>query len=107
MKFKDFEIMPTCFLDGHIDQKKWDVVKWCEEDTPIKVIDIETGEEKMKDTFCYSVAKIWWNEKEPCWEFESVGTRFLENYESGLCEFILKWIELTDLTRKFMEAKEE
>ena len=22
MKFKDFEIRPTCFLDGHIDPKK-------------------------------------------------------------------------------------
>ena len=33
----------------------------------------------------------------------SVGTRFLEYYEEGLSEFILKWVELNDLTRKFME----
>ena len=103
MKFKDFEIRPTCFLDGHTDQKKWDVVKWYKTDKPVKVTDAKTGKEKTQDSFCYSVAQIWWNEKEPCWEFKSVGTRFLEDYEEGLCEFILKWLELTDLTRKFME----
>ena len=27
----------------------------------------------------------------------SVGTRFLEYYEEGLSEFILKWVELNDL----------
>ena len=101
MKFKDFEIRPTCFLDGHTDPKKWDVVKWYKTDKPGKVTDAKTGEEKMQDTFCYSVAQIWWNDKEPCWEFKSIGTRFLEDYEAGLCEFILKWLELTDLTRKF------
>ena len=66
---------------------------------------METGEKKISTRSCYSVAQIWWNEKEPCWEFESVGTRFLEEYQEGLCEFVLKWIELTDLTREFTEAK--
>ena len=103
MKFKDFEIIPTCFLDGHTDLKRFDVVKWCKTDKPVKVTDAKTGEEKMQDTFCYSVAQIWWNDKEPCWEFKSVGTRFLKDYQEGLCEFILKWLELTDLTRKFTE----
>ena len=28
MKFKDFEIRPTRFIDGHTDPKKWEVVKW-------------------------------------------------------------------------------
>ena len=46
MKFKDFEIRPTCFLDGHTDQKKWDVVKWQFHD-PIEVTDLETGEKKI------------------------------------------------------------
>ena len=106
MKFKDFEIRPTCFLDGHTDPKKWDVVKWYKTDKPVEVTDAKTGEEKLEDTFCYSVAQIWWNEKELCWEFKSFGTRFLYDYEDGLCEFILKWIDLTNLTRKLMEAEE-
>ena len=45
MKFKDFEIRPTRFFDGHTDPKKWEVVKWghC---GPMEVIDIETGKKK-------------------------------------------------------------
>ena len=75
MKFKDFEIRPpcSCFLDGHTDPKKWDVVKWYKTDKPVKVTDAKTGDEKMQDIFCYSVAQIWWNDKEPCWEFKNGG----------------------------------
>ena len=102
MRFKDFEICPASFLDGHTDPKKWNVVKWenCE---PREVIDGRTGEKKVSDRFCFTVAFIEWNDKEPCWEVRSVGTRFLEYYEEGLCEFVYKWLELTDLTRRFCE----
>lgn len=103
MKFKDFEIRPTCFLDGHTDPKRWDVVKWQKREKPMEVTDLETGKKKMQETFCFSIATVEWNEKDHCWEFRSYGTRFLEYYEEGLCEFILKWLELTDLTRKFTE----
>lgn len=105
MKFKDFEIRPTCFLDGHTDPKRWDIVKWAKHHKPMEVTDWETGEKKMQDKFCFSIATVEWNEKEPCWEFRSCGTRFLEYYEEGLCEFVLKWLELTDLTRKFTEEE--
>ena len=104
MRFKDFEIRPTCFLDGHTDPKKWDVVKWCKSE-PFESVDLRTGEKRMCDTYCYSVAQLEWNEKEPCWEFSSVGTRFLEDYEEGLCEFVLKWAELADLTRRFNDGE--
>lgn len=104
MRFKDFEIRPTCFLDGHTDPKQWDVVKWCKREKAVRVFDIGLGEYKMSDTYCFSVAHIEWNEKEPCWEFRSVGTRFLEYYEEGLCEFVYKWTELADLTRRFEDG---
>ena len=105
MKFKDFEIRPTAFLDGHTDPKKWDVVKW-EKHDPIRVFNLGTGEYEMSTKCCFSVAQLEWNDKEPCWEMRSVGTRFLEYYQEGLCEFILKWMELTDLTRRFTEETE-
>ena len=101
LRFKDFEIRQTCYLDGHTDPKHWDVVKWYKTDEPKKVIDWKTGKEKTQDMFCYSVASFYWNDKEPCWEFESVGTRFLEDYEEGLSEFVLKVLELFDTTRRF------
>ena len=103
MRFKDFEIRPAVFLDGTTDIKVWDVVKWCKCE-PREVIDGRTGEKKISDTYCFSVATIWWNEKESCWELKSVGTRFLEYYEEGLCEFVYKWTELADLTRRFEDA---
>lgn len=103
MTFKDFEIRPTCFLDGHTDPKKWDVVKWVKREEPLEVYDLELGKKKMSDRFCFSVAQLEWNEKEPCWEFSSVGTRFLEHYEEGLCEFVLKWTELACLALRFSE----
>lgn len=102
MRFKDFEIQPTAYLDGHIEPKQYEVVKW-EKHDPIEVIDLKTGEKKMSDTNCFSIASIHWNDREPCWEFKSVGTRFLRHYEEGLCEYILKWLELRDICDKYNE----
>ena len=97
MRFKDFEIRPTVRIDGKTVKNKYDVVKWYKTDEPIEVTDLLTGEKTIKDTFCYTVATIEWYKKEPCWEFRSVGTRFLEDYEDGLCEYILKYLELFDI----------
>ena len=44
------------------------------------------------------VAWIDWNDHEPCWEFSSVGTRFIDDYEDGLCEYIKKVLELLEFT---------
>ena len=91
--FQNFEIRPTAFLDGHIDQNKFDVVKWYDHE-PLEAINLKTGKRETSTRSCYSIAHIYWDEKEPCWEFSSVGTRFLEDYEEGLCEFIREWLEL-------------
>lgn len=100
MRFGDFEIRPTAYLDGHKEPHHFQVVKWYKTKEPIEVTDWHTGEKKMKDTFTYAVAEIYWDEKEPGWEFESYGTRFLEDYQDGLAEFILKWLEQYDLVRE-------
>ena len=103
MRFKNFEIRPTCFLDGHTDPKRWDVVKWYDHD-PIEVTEWETGKKKFSTRSCYSVASLTWDEKERCWELESVGMRFLRDYEEGLCELILKWTELASLVKEFEDG---
>lgn len=100
MRFKDFEIRPTTYLDGKKRKNRYDVVKWKKADKPFESISLETGEKGMTDTYCFSVAHIYWNEKEPCWEFESVGTRFLEYYEEGLAQFVYKFIEVLDWCRE-------
>ena len=99
MLYKDFEIRPTCYLDGHTDPNRFDVVKWYTHE-PWEVTDLKTGEKKISTRSCYSVAHIWWNEKESGWEFKSVWTRFLEEYVEGLNEFILQWMALMDVLRE-------
>ena len=90
--YKDFGIAPTAYLDGVKRENDFQLVKWYKCDKPVKVIDWNTGKPKMQDKFCCAVARIWWNDHEPGWEFESVGTRFLEDYVDGLSEFVLNWM---------------
>lgn len=100
MRFKDFEIRPTTYLDRRIRPGNFDVVKWAKHETPMEVLNLDTGKKELSDTYCFTVAHITWNPKEPCWEFKSVGTRFLEYYTEGLCEYILKVIEVLDICRE-------
>lgn len=56
---------------------RYAVQLWYEHD-PIEVIDARTGKKKIVTESCYVVAHIEWNPKEPCFEFRSVGLRWLE-----------------------------
>ena len=56
---------------------KFDVVKW-EECEPHEVIDEITNKRKVVTKFCYSVGFLEWDKKESCFEFKSVGLRWLE-----------------------------
>lgn len=104
-RFKDFEIRPTIYLDGHTEPNKFDVVKWYDH-KPMEVIDWKTGEKKTSTRSCYSIATIWWNEKEPGWEFKSVGTRFIDDYVDGLCEYIKKFLELLECIQRLSKESE-
>lgn len=76
MRFKDFEIRPVKSIDGVIDPKRFELVKWYEHE------------------HCFVVAWLEWNAKEPCFELKSVGLRLVENWEDGLDQFIVKWCEM-------------
>lgn len=76
MRFKDFEIRPVKLLDGVIDPKRFELVKW-----------YEPGR-------CYVVAWLEWNSKEPCWELQSVGLRLMRDWVDGLDKWILAWCEM-------------
>ena len=83
MKFKDFEIRrPTRLGVVPEDYYKYnfDLVKW--------------DKDKEGKEYCYSIAFLRWNPKELGFNFESVGTRYLEYREDGLEEWLLKWCEL-------------
>lgn len=96
-KFKDFEIRDVVYLgdpphDGII---RFDLVKWYDH-APTEVYDLDAGKKKIITRSCYSIAGLWWNEKEPCFVMESVGLRYIEEREDGLEEWLQRWCKLKE-----------
>lgn len=99
MRFKQFEIRECCFIGDPPtpDYHKWnfDLVKW---DT--------TTFDGVKKNYCYSIGRLEWNRKESCFEFRSIGTRYLEYREEGLEKWLLKWCQLKEIEYRY-EYEEE
>ena len=87
-RFKNFGITrPTYLGDPPADaDRRWDVVKYYTMD----------GKE-----YCYVMGMLYWNEKEPCFEFSSCGTRYLEGREDGLEEWILAWCKMKEVELRY------
>lgn len=91
--YKGFQIRDVNYLgeppkDAPI---KFDVVQWINHE-PYEVIDGKTGEKRMSDRSCWSVATLEYNPKEPDIELRSVGLRWLEAHpDEDVEEWILKW----------------
>ena len=96
MKFKDFEIRPVKSLDGVIDTKRFELVKWYDHE-PTPVTNLRTGKVEKSTRSCFVVAWLKWNDKEPCFELTSVGLRLVENWADGLDKFIIKWCEMAEV----------
>lgn len=94
MRFKDFEIRPCGEWNGR--HHNFELVKWYKTNTPVEVINVETEEKVFRSEFCYVVAWIDYNDREPCWEFKSVGMRFIDDYVEGLCDYIKQFLNLID-----------
>ena len=90
MQFKDFEIRPVKSLDGVIDPKRFELVKWYDHEPYIHG-------ESTSTRSCFVVAWLEWNDKEPCFELKSVGLRLVENWVDGLDQFIIKWCEMAEV----------
>ena len=90
MKFKDFEIRPVKSLDGVIDPKRFELVKWYEHEPYVHG-------ENTSTRSCFVVAWLEWNDKEPCFELVSVGLRLVKNWADGLDKFIVKWCEMAEV----------
>ena len=87
MRFNDFEIRKCK------DSNNYELVKWLSNNNEKEV--------------CIVVAMIRWNNKEPCWCFDSVGMRFVEYYETGLCEYIKAFMNLVDVIKTYTEEEGE
>lgn len=91
-EWNGFQIRQPTYLDGHFEPYRFDLVKWTEH-KPIEVIDVYTGEKKISTRSCFSIGTLIWNDREPCFEFESCGLRYLEYRIDGLEKFLLDFCE--------------
>lgn len=90
MQFKDFEIRPVKSIDGVIDPKRFELVKWYDHEPYVHG-------ESTSTRSCFVVAWLEWNDKEPCFELVSVGLRLVKNWVDGLDKFIIKWCEMAEV----------
>ena len=90
MRFKQFEIRKPTFLGSPPTEDyyeyNFDIVKWADD-----------------NSHCWSIGSLKWNDREPCFEFESCGLRYLKFREDGLEEWLLKWCELKEIEYKYKE----
>lgn len=90
MRMNEFGLSKISFfgLDKDVFPNQIHVVKWvdCE---PFNAYSIDKQKYITVTTHCYAIGKLKWNEHEPCWEFESVGTRYLEDGTEELNKWIL------------------
>lgn len=87
MRFKQFEIRKPTIIDNCDDdyfKYNFDIVKWADD-----------------NSYCWSIGMLKYDKKEPCFEFESCDTRYLEYRENGLEEWLLKWCELKELEYRY------
>ena len=90
MRFKQFEIRkPTLLVEPEDEdyyKYNFDIVKWDDD-----------------NKYCFVIGMLRWVEREFCFAFESVLTRYLEYREDGLEEWLLKWCELKIIEYKYDE----
>ena len=90
MRFKQFEIRQCTFIGNPPtpDYHRWnfDIVKWADD-----------------NSYCWSIGSLKWDKKEPGFNFESIGLRYLRDREDGLEEWLLKWCELKEVEYRYEE----
>jgi hypothetical protein len=85
MIFKYFEFRP-------LEKDKYELVKW------------QTG--RNKERYCLVIGYVS-ADKDNCWKFEGVGMRYQQEYVEGLNEFVLKYVELLQLQKKYYDKEVE
>ena len=99
-----FQFRSPVYIDGHFEPNKYDLVKWVEHE-PEEIWDLSAGKKRMSTRHCFSVGFLVWDPKEPGFEFESCGLRYLEHRIDGLEQFILDFAE--KMEAKYMKERDE
>lgn len=90
-----FQFRAPVYLDGHFEPHRFDLVKWVKHE-PHEVLDLYTNKKVMSSKHCYTIGTLIWNDREPCFEFESCGLRYLREREDGLEKFILDFCDMME-----------
>lgn len=91
-----YQIRDVCYigLPPKDTPQRYDIVKWVKANHPYEAYDLITGKRKKIEEYCYSIGTLEWNAKEPCFEFSSVGLRWLEeNPPKKIIDMILDFVE--------------
>lgn len=81
-RYKGFQIRDVCYVEEPPKDEplKYDVVQWYRRD--------------FSEEFCWSVANLVYDPKEPCFDLESIGLRWLECHpDEDVENWIIKWCE--------------
>ena len=90
MTFKDFEIRPVKSLDGVIDPKRFELVKWYDHEPYIHG-------ESTSTRSCFVVAWLEYDNKDEFWDIESVDLRLVENWVDGLEQCGIRWCGMAEV----------
>ena len=102
----DFEMRRTNNVNSERYPIVYEIVKWYNTDHPVKCFSPEQNKEIEKTRFCFVVAFIRFDRKEWDWDFNCVGTRYIDNYVSGMTTWVKEWIEEFK-NSKYPELEEE
>lgn len=95
-RYKGFQIRDVIYLGESPKDTPptFDIVKWEKYDRPTMTTNLRTGEQEESTEYCYSVGRLVYDAKEPCFDFEGVGLRWLEAHpDEDVEEWIIKWCE--------------
>lgn len=105
-----FQIRDLVYLPGFEPkepQRQFDIVKW-QQTEPREVIDGKTGEKRISTEYCYSVARLNWDEKIEGFNFQSIGLRWLEiEPTAAVCQMIKAFAEFKTMEYRATNTHEE
>ena len=91
MRHNEFALRKVSYIDGR-DTFPYEIaiVKevQCE---PFTAYSLDEAKYVTRTSYTYVVAHLKWNSKEPCWEFSSVGTRYLADGDTELNKWLLNF----------------
>lgn len=108
MRMNEFGLSKVSFFGSGKDvfPHKIHVVKWVECE-PFTAYSFDKKKYVTVDKHCYVIGSLEWNDHEPCWEFSSVGTRYLEDGTEELNKWLMDFCNKYEvIDGELMERKD-